>query len=200
MEQEITKKVIKRNGSEVDFDARKIKRAIEKANGDVAPVLRMNERSIEAVTLCVAATCSKLDWTPNVEDIQEMVENELMRHEAYEVAKAYIRYRYEHELRRKGNTIDGAVLSLVNYDNEEIKQENSNKNPAIIPTQRDYIAGEVSKDITNRLLLPKEIVEADKEGIIHFHDRDYFIQRSHNCDLVNLDDMLQNGTVISVMI
>lgn len=197
MEQEITKKVIKRNGSEVDFDARKIKRAIEKANGDVAPVLRMNERSIEAVTLCVAATCSKLDWTPNVEDIQEMVENELMRHQAYEVAKAYIRYRYEHELRRKGNTIDGAVLSLVNYDNEEIKQENSNKNPAIIPTQRDYIAGEVSKDITNRLLLPKEIVEADKEGIIHFHDRDYFIQRSHNCDLVNLDDMLQNGTVIS---
>lgn len=190
-------KIIKRNGSEVDFDKSKIYQAISAANAGVVEKDRLSENEIERITTAVVHKCEDLKRTLGVEEIQDLVETELMISGAYEVAKAYIKYRYNHSMRRGGNTIDDSVLSLVEYDNEDVKQENSNKNPEIIPTQRDYIAGEVSKDLTRRVLLPKDIVEAHDAGIIHFHDADYYIQHSHNCDLVNLEDMLQNGTVIS---
>lgn len=190
-------KVIKRNGSEVDFDIQKIVDAISSANGEVVDRFKISDREISVITSEVAEKCKQYKRAVNVEEIQELVETELMISGAYQIAKKYIRYRYDHNQRRNNNTTDEAVISLVDYKNEEVKQENSNKNPEIIPTQRDYIAGEVSKDLTRRLLLPQEITDAHDAGIIHFHDADYFIQRSHNCDLVNLEDMLQNGTVIS---
>lgn len=190
-------KVIKRNGSEVDFDIQKIVDAISSANGEVVDRFKISDREISVIASEVAEKCKQYKREVNVEEIQELVETELMISGAYQIAKKYIRYRYDHNQRRNNNTTDEAVISLVDYKNEEVKQENSNKNPEIIPTQRDYIAGEVSKDLTRRLLLPQEITDAHDAGIIHFHDADYFIQRSHNCDLVNLEDMLQNGTVIS---
>ena len=189
--------VIKRDGTEVPFEVDKIINAIYKANEDCPESERIGADGIADIAGGVAAQCVAMTHAPNVEDIQELVETALMRHGAFDLAKAYIRYRYEHALRRKGNSIDGAILGIVNYKNEEVKQENSNKNPRVLPTQRDYIAGEVSKDITRRIMLPKEIMDAHDNGIIHFHDADYFIQKSHNCDLINLEDMLQNGTVIS---
>lgn len=189
--------VIKRDGAEVPFDLERIRSAISRANAEIPESLNLSQERVSNVTNAVVAQCISMQHAPHVEEIQNIVENELMKSGAYEVAKAYVCYRYEHALRRQGNTIDGAVLGIVNYRNEEVKQENSNKNPSVLPTQRDYIAGEVSKDITRRILLPKEIMDAHDKGIIHFHDSDYFIQDSHNCDLVNLEDMLQNGTVIS---
>lgn len=190
-------KVIKRNGSEVDFEVTKIGNAIGAANAEVTDRYRIDEAEIERLADNVAYKCEKYDRAVGVEEIQELVETEIMKAGYFEIAKAYIRYRYDHNLKREQNTTDDSVLALVDYDNEEVKQENSNKNPEIIPTQRDYIAGEVSKDLTRRKLLPPEITKAHDAGIIHFHDADYFIQHSHNCDLVNLEDMLQNGTVIS---
>lgn len=189
--------VIKRNGTEVPFESGKILSAVSRANDEIPENKKLTEEEILNIVRSVTAQCASMLHAPHVEEIQELVETELMRCNAFDLAKAYIRYRYEHALRRKGNTIDETVLSIVSHQNEEVKQENSNKNPAVLPTQRDYIAGEVSKDITRRMLLPKEIMDAHDEGIIHFHDSDYFIQRSHNCCLVNLDDMLQHGTVIS---
>ena len=190
-------KVIKRNGEEVEFELGKVIAAISRANDEVAQSEQISEIGIKAIAATVLAQCEKYGRAVGVEEIQERVEEAIMSASAYGVAKRYIRYRYEHNLRRNRNTIDDTVMSLVEYKNEDIKQENSNKNPEIIPTQRDYIAGEVSKDLTMRMLLPEDIVDAHKHGIIHFHDSDYFIQHSHNCDLVNLEDMLQNGTVIS---
>lgn len=190
-------KVIKRNGVEVDFDKSKIVSAIEGANAEADLLHRLTDFRVQQIADEVAATCESYHRAVTVEEIQEIVENKLMSNAAYQVAKAYIRYRYEHNLRRQQNTTDAAILSLVEYDNEEVKQENSNKNPEIIPTQRDYIAGEVSKDLSKRYILPKDLVDAHDAGIIHIHDMDYMIQHSHNCDLVNLEDMLQNGTVIS---
>ena len=189
--------VIKRNGTEVPFESGKILSAVSRANDEIPENKKLTEEEILNIVRSVTAQCASMLHAPHVEEIQELVETELMRCNAFDLAKAYIRYRYEHALRRKGNTIDETVLSIVSHQNEEVKQENSNKNPAVLPTQRDYIAGEVSKDITRRMLLPKEIMDAHDEGIIHFHDSDYFIQRSHNCCLVNLEDMLQHGTVIS---
>lgn len=190
------KKVIKRDGSEVDFDISKIEAAIFGANLEVEKKYQLSTEKIEKIVDTIVDVLNQLDRAVEVEDIQEIVENKLMENEAYEVAKHYIRYRYEHKLLRENKT-DSQIMSLVEYQNESVKQENSNKNPEIIPTQRDYIAGEISKDITMRKLLPENIVRAHNEGLIHFHDSDYFIQRSHNCDLVNLEDMLQYGTVIS---
>lgn len=189
--------VIKRDGTEVPFDSERIYSAISRANTEIPGNLKLSQTEINDITNAAVALCVGMKHEPHVEEVQNTVENELMKHGAYDVARAYICYRYEHALRRKGNSIDGAVLGIVNYQNEEIKQENSNKNPSVLPTQRDYIAGEVSKDITRRMMLPKEIMDAHDAGIIHFHDADYFIQRSHNCDLINLEDMIQNGTVIS---
>lgn len=190
------KKVIKRDGSEVDFDVSKIEAAIFGANLEVEKKDQLTTEKVEKIVNDIVDILNKLDRAVEVEDIQEIVENKLMENEAYEVAKHYIRYRYEHKLLRENKT-DSQIMSLVEYQNESVKQENSNKDPEIIPTQRDYIAGEISKDITMRKLLPENIVRAHNEGLIHFHDSDYFIQRSHNCDLVNLEDMLQYGTVIS---
>lgn len=190
------KKVIKRDGSEVDFDVSKIEAAIFGANLEVEKKDQLTTEKVEKIVNDIVDILNKLDRAVEVEDIQEIVENKLMENEAYEVAKHYIRYRYEHKLLRENKT-DLQIMSLVEYQNESVKQENSNKDPEIIPTQRDYIAGEISKDITMRKLLPENIVRAHNEGLIHFHDSDYFIQRSHNCDLVNLEDMLQYGTVIS---
>lgn len=189
--------VIKRSGEEVPFQPEKIRNAIRKANESVRPYFRLDDSALNKVVFLVVKDCKAMPHTPNVEDVQEIVETQLMEAGAFSVAKAYIRYRYEHALRRKGNIIDGAILGIVDYMNEEVKQENSNKNPGILPTQRDYMAGEISKDITRRLLLPKDIMDAHDAGIIHFHDADYFAQHMHNCDLLNLDDMLQNGTIIS---
>lgn len=190
------KKVIKRDGSEVDFDISKIEAAIFRANLEVEKKYQLSTEKIEKIVDTIVDILNQLDRAVEVEDIQEIVENKLMENEAYEVAKHYIRYRYEHKLLRENKT-DSQIMSLVEYQNEAVKQENSNKDPEIIPTQRDYIAGEISKDITMRKILPEKIVRAHNEGLIHFHDSDYFIQRSHNCDLVNLEDMLQYGTVIS---
>lgn len=190
-------KIIKRNGAETIFNVEKIYKAIVKANNEVDVADRLSQEQVISIGNMVMKKCERLGRAVGVEEIQELVETQLMMAHAYEVAKKYVRYRYDRALHRTRNTTDDTVLSLVDYDNEEVKQENSNKNPEIIPTQRDYIAGEVSKDLTKRILLPREIVEAHNEGIIHFHDADYFIQHSHNCDLVNLEDMLQNGTVIS---
>ena len=190
-------KVIKRNGSEVEFDIDKIVTAISKANKAVPEAIRMTPVQIKRISDSVAVSCDTLGRAPSVEEIQDMVERQIMQHGAYEVAKAYITYRYTRTLVRQSNTTDDKILSLIDRNNEEVKQENSNKNPVINSTQRDYMAGEVSKDLASRILLPQEIVEAHNEAIIHFHDMDYYAQREHNCDLINLEDMLQNGTVIS---
>ena len=190
-------KIIKRNGAEVPFDIRKIEVAVTKANNSVAEADRMTPVQIGRIAESVELQCQKMNRAPTVEEIQDMVEHHIMAHGAFEVAKHYITYRYTRSLVRKANTTDDKILSLIECNNEEAKQENSNKNPVVNSTQRDYMAGEVSRDITNRLLLPRDIVEAHEEGIIHFHDTDYFAQHMHNCDLVNLEDMLQNGTVIT---
>ena len=189
--------VIKRNGQEVTFDITKIINAIGKANHEVAGIHQMNDFQIHAIADNIAKKISNYPHAANVEDIQDMVETGIMEMRGYEVAQKYVRYRYKREISRKSNTTDDGILSLIELNNEEVKQENSNKNPVINSTQRDYMAGEVSKDLTRRLLLPEEIVKAHDEGIIHFHDADYFAQKEHNCDLINLEDMLQNGTVIS---
>ena len=193
----MAKKIIKRNGEEVDFDQAKIVNAITKANGEVDRIHQMTTYQIEAVASSIAEQVQKAPHAVNVEDIQDMVETGIMEVRGYEVAQKYVRYRYRRELKRKSNTTDNGILTLLDHVNEEVNQENSNKNPMINSTQRDYMAGEVSKDLSERVLLPEEIVRAHKEGIIHFHDSDYFAQREHNCDLINLEDMLQNGTVIS---
>ena len=190
-------KVIKRNGVEVDFNAEKIKKAISSANETVNFNDRLTEVEIDKIVYAIIEITQFINRAVSVEEIQDTVEYHLMKSRCPEVAQKYIRYRYDREKARNKNTIDDAVLSLIECNNEEVKQENSNKNPTIISTQRDYMAGEVSKDLTRRLFLPNDIVEAHNAGIIHFHDADYFAQRSHNCDLVNLEDMLQNGTVIS---
>ena len=190
-------KIIKRNGTEVGFDITKIIIAITKANESVEEVDRMTPVQIQRIAESVDLQCQKMNRAPTVEEIQDMVEHYIMAHGAFEVAKHYITYRYTRSLVRKSNTTDDKILSLIECNNEEAKQENSNKNPVVNSTQRDYMAGEVSRDITNRILLPKDIVEAHNEGIIHFHDTDYYAQHMHNCDLVNLEDMLQNGTVIT---
>lgn len=193
--------VIKRNGSEVAFDIYKIFLAIKKASDEVSKEninLKMSEDDIYNISNKLYNKYEKIKRSIHVEEIQDDVELELMKSKNFDIAKAYIKYRYEHELIRKSNTTDASILTLINGDNEEIKQENSNKNPTIISVQRDYMAGEVSKDITERFLLPEDIVKAHKDGIIHFHDEDYFAQYGmYNCSLVNLEDMLQNGTVIS---
>ena len=190
-------KIIKRNGAEVGFDITKIIIAITKANESVEEVDRMTPVQIQRIAESVDLQCQKMNRAPTVEEIQDMVEHYIMAHGAFEVAKHYITYRYTRSLVRKSNTTDDKILSLIECNNEEAKQENSNKNPVVNSTQRDYMAGEVSRDITNRILLPKDIVEAHNEGIIHFHDTDYYAQHMHNCDLGNLEDMLQNGTVIT---
>ena len=190
-------KIIKRNGAEVAFDAGKIETAITKANNAVEEGSRMTALQIKRITEHVEIACEEMGRSPSVEEIQDLVEKAIMAHGAYEVAKCYITYRYTRSLLRQSNTTDDRILTLIECNNEEVKQENANKNPTINAVQRDYMAGEVSKDITNRILLPKEIVDAHNAGIIHFHDSDYYAQHMHNCDLVNLEDMLQNGTVIS---
>ncbi len=189
--------VIKRNGQEVDFDISKIVNAIRKANAEVSGIYQMNDYQINAVADNIAKKVQNSSHAVNVEDIQDMVETGIMEMRGYEVAQKYVRYRYKREISRKSNTTDNGILALINQQNEEVKQENSNKNPVINSTQRDYMAGEVSKDLTKRVLLPEDIVKAHEEGIIHFHDSDYYAQKEHNCDLINLEDMLQNGTVIS---
>ena len=190
-------KVIKRNGTEVVFDITKIILAITKANESVDESIRMTPMQIQRIAESVEFACLKMNRSPTVEEIQDYVEHQIMAHGAYEIAKNYITYRYTRSLVRKSNTTDEKILSLIECCNEEAKQENSNKNPVVNSTQRDYMAGEVSRDITERILLPLDIVEAHQEGLIHFHDADYFAQHMHNCDLVNLEDMLQNGTVIT---
>ena len=190
-------KVIKRNGTEVVFDITKIILAITKANESVDESIRMTPMQIQRIAESVEFACLKMNRSPTVEEIQDYVEHQIMAHGAYEIAKNYITYRYTRSLVRKSNTTDEKILSLIECCNEEAKQENSNKNPVVNSTQRDYMAGEVSRDITERVLLPLDIVEAHREGLIHFHDADYFAQHMHNCDLVNLEDMLQNGTVIT---
>ena len=197
METKVRTNVIKRNGQEVEFDITKIVNAIEAANREVDPIHQMNPYQIQAIADKIAAEVVKIKRAVNVEDIQEMVETGIMEMRGFEVAQKYIRYRYKRSLARNANTTDEGILSLIDQANEEVKQENSNKNPVINSTQRDYMAGEVSKDLTRRILLPEEIVKAHEEGLIHFHDSDYYAQREHNCDLINLEDMLQNGTVIS---
>ncbi len=190
-------KIIKRNGAEVAFDVSKIENAIRKANNEVSEDNRLKEEQIKLITQKVTALANDLNRAVNVEEIQDFVENQIMDQKAFAVARKYITYRYSRALVRKANTTDAQILTLIECNNEEVKQENSNKNPTVNSVQRDYMAGEVSKDLTRRILLPREIVEAHDEGLIHFHDADYFAQHMHNCDLVNLEDMLQNGTVIS---
>ena len=190
-------KIIKRNGTEVAFDIEKISNAIRGANREVKERERMTEREIVFASQNVAEACENAGHTVSVEEIQDLVEDEIMALDHYEVARHYIIYRYVQSLKRQKNTTDDKILSLIECNNEEVKQENSNKNPTVNSVQRDYMAGEVSKDLTQRVLLPSDVVDAHNEGLIHFHDSDYFAQHMHNCDLVNLDDMLQNGTVIS---
>ena len=190
-------KIIKRNGSEAVFDISKIIAAVTKANNVVASNQRLTKEQITAIADDVAQECQSRNHAMNVEEIQDLVEDAIMQTNAYEVARKYITYRYVQSLRRTHNTTDDRILSLIECNNEEVKQENANKNPTVNSVQRDYMAGEVSKDLTMRMLLPAEIVKAHEDGIIHFHDADYYAQHMHNCDLVNLDDMLQNGTVIS---
>ncbi len=190
-------KIIKRNGAEVVFDRGKISAAVRKANNVVQEDLRLTEEQIEEIAKNVEEDCASRSYSLSVEEIQDMVENQIMAKNAFEVARHYITYRYVQSLKRTSNTTDKRILSLIEFSNEDVKQENSNKNPTVNSVQRDYMAGEVSKDLTLRLLLPQEIVQAHEEGIIHFHDSDYYAQHMHNCDLVNLEDMLQNGTVIS---
>ncbi len=194
---EIKANVIKRSGEEVPFDIQKIINAILKANREVEPIHRLNEFQISAIAEMIADKVRSMPRAVSVEEIQDMVETGIMEMRGYEVAQKYVRYRYKREMARKSNTTDNGILALLEQLNEEVKQENSNKNPVINSTQRDYMAGEVSKDLTRRILLPEDIVRAHEEGIIHFHDSDYFAQKEHNCDLINLEDMLQNGTVIS---
>ncbi len=190
-------KIIKRSGVEVNFDLRKIIAAIKKANGSVREEDRLAEAEIDEIASVVADHCEEMRRAPSVEEIQDMVENQLMKYRAYTISRNYITYRYKRALVRKSNSTDEQILSLLECNNEEVKQENSNKNPTVNSVQRDYMAGEVSKDITKRFLLSPDIVEAHEQGVIHFHDADYFAQHMHNCCLVNLEDMLQNGTVIS---
>lgn len=190
-------KIIKRSGTEVKFDIKKITEAIRKANSEVMEKEQLSEEMILELSNNVSKACKKAKYALGVEEIQNLVENELMKIHAYNVARKYITYRYKRALVRKSNSTDEQILSLIECNNEEVKQENSNKNPTVNSVQRDYMAGEVSKDITKRFLLPEEIVKAHEEGVIHFHDSDYFAQHMHNCCLVNLEDMLQNGTVIS---
>ena len=193
----LMKNVIKRNGKEVKFDLSKIIHAIEKANNEVDAIYQLNAAQIQAAADSVAKKIQSKTYAVNVEEIQDMVETAIMEMRGYEVAQKYVRYRYKREMARKANSTDEDILALIDQANEELKQENSNKNPVINSTQRDYMAGEVSKDLTKRLLLPEDIVHAHEKGIIHFHDSDYYAQKEHNCDLINLEDMLQNGTVIS---
>ena len=190
-------KIIKRNGTEVVFDIEKINKAISKANNAVEEKVRLTPVQISRIAESVTVSCEEMGRSPSVEEIQDLVEKSIMAHGAFEVAKEYITYRYTRNLARQSNTTDDRILSLIECNNEEVKQENANKNPTINAVQRDYMAGEVSKDITSRILLPREIVAAHEAGIIHFHDSDYYAQHMHNCDLVNLEDMLQNGTVIT---
>ena len=190
-------KIIKRSGAEVDFDPKKIEIAVKKANESVVPSERMSDIQIRRIAEDVESAATNVNRSLSVEEIQDMVEDQIMNQRAFDVARRYITYRYQRALVRKANTTDEQILSLIECNNEEVKQENSNKNPTVNSVQRDYMAGEVSKDITKRLLLDNDIVEAHEQGIIHFHDADYFAQHMHNCDLVNLEDMLQNGTVIS---
>lgn len=197
MEKEVKTKVIKRNGEEVTFDIDKIVNAVSKANNEVENIYKMNNYQVRAIAEDIAGQVRKMSHAVNVEDIQDMVETSIMGMRGYEVAQKYVRYRYKRELARKSNTTDNGILALIEHINEEVNQENSNKNPVINSTQRDYMAGEVSKDLSRRVLLPEDVVQAHEEGIIHFHDSDYFAQKEHNCDLIDLEDMLQNGTVIS---
>ncbi len=197
MDIQVKTKVIKRNGEEVNFDLTKIENAINKANAEVDNIYKMNEYQIRAIADDIAQQVGEMRHAVHVEDIQDMVETSIMGMRGYEVAQKYVRYRYKRELARKSNTTDNGILALIEHVNEEVNQENSNKNPVINSTQRDYMAGEVSKDLTRRVLLPEDIVQAHEQGVIHFHDSDYFAQKEHNCDLINLEDMLQNGTVIS---
>ena len=190
-------KIIKRSGKEVGFDISKIMAAVQKANREVNEADRMTDKQIDVISDNVQTLCMEMTHTPSVEEIQDMVENQIMKQLAFEVARKYITYRYKRALIRKSNSTDEQILTLIECNNEEVKQENSNKNPVVSSVQRDYMAGEVSKDITRRFLLPPDIVKAHEEGLIHFHDSDYFAQHMHNCCLVNLEDMLQNGTVIS---
>ena len=190
-------RIIKRSGSELEFDITKIIAAVHKANAVVDEDKRLSKKQIDDIAAMVEEDCRRMNRAVNVEEIQDMVENRIMEQKAFEVARKYITYRYVQNLKRKSNTTDEKILSLIECENEEVKQENSNKNPTVSSVQRDYMAGEVSKDLTERLLLSSDIVEAHKAGILHFHDADYFAQHMHNCDLVNLEDMLQNGTVIS---
>ena len=190
-------KIIKRNGAEVVFDIEKIVMAVTKANQTAEEKTRLTPLQIQRIAQAVQISCEEMGRSPSVEEIQDLVEKAIMAHGAFEVAKQYITYRYIRSLARQANTTDDRILSLIESNNEEVKQENANKNPTINAVQRDYMAGEVSKDITSRILLPKDVVDAHEAGIIHFHDSDYFAQHMHNCDLVNLEDMLQNGTVIS---
>ena len=190
--------IIKRNGQEMPFDQNKIRNAISKANNSVdAGVRHLTEKEIDDITSEVTAKCKKISRAVGVEEIQDFVEMAIMAKGAFEVAKNYITYRYRRQLARQFNSTDKKIFAIIDGQNEEVKQENSNKNPTINSVQRDYMAGEVSKDLTKRFLLPEHIWKAHEEGLIHFHDADYFAQRMHNCDLVNLEDMLQNGTVIS---
>ena len=197
MDIQVKTKVIKRNGEEVNFDLTKIENAINKANPEVENIYKMNEYQIRAIADDIAQQVGEMRHAVHVEDIQDMVETSIMGMRGYEVAQKYVRYRYKRELARKSNTTDNGILALIEHVNEEVNQENSNKNPVINSTQRDYMAGEVSKDLTKRVLLAEDIVQAHEQGVIHFHDSDYFAQKEHNCDLINLEDMLQNGTVIS---
>ena len=190
-------KIIKRSGEEKDFDITKIENAIRAASNTVDPVNALSEDRIRLIAKEVAGVCEARDRAMTVEEIQDVVENKIMEMGSHEIAKKYIVYRYKRELVRKANTTDSAIISLIECNNEDVKQENSNKNPRINAVQRDYMAGEVSKDVAARLLLPEDVVQAHKDGVIHFHDMDYYAQHMHNCDLVNLEDMLQNGTVIS---
>ena len=190
-------KIIKRSGAEVAFDESKIVAAVGKANDSVEESKRLTKEQIETIGRNVTKQAERSPRALNVEEIQDLVEDEIMDLKKFDVARRYITYRYTRQLVRKSNTTDDQILSLIECNNEEVKQENSNKNPTVNSVQRDYMAGEVSKDITKRILLPQDIVEAHEQGLIHFHDADYFAQHMHNCDLVNLEDMLQNGTVIS---
>ena len=189
--------VIKRNGQEVVFDVTKIQNAIRKANAEVLESQQLSEDDIIYISQQIEKICSKRHRALGVEEIQDIVEEMIIRYNAAEVARRYIKYRYEHELIRKANTTDEGILALIEDQNEEIKQENSNKNSTVVSVMRDYMAGEVSKDLSRRIILPKEVVRAHDEGIIHFHDMDYFAQHMHNCDLVNLEEVLNNNTVIS---
>ena len=190
-------KIIKRSGTEMNFDAKKITAAITKANREVPAKDRLSKEQIDEITTNVENICIDANRSLSVEEIQDLVEEQIMNKRAFGVARKYITYRYDRALVRKSNSTDKQILSLLECSNEEVKQENSNKNPTVNSVQRDYMAGEVSKDITRRFLLPNEVIRAHEQGIIHFHDSDYFAQHMHNCCLVNLEDMLQNGTVIS---